>query len=118
MELIEVLLSHAPEYLHDWRPWFFILITVVLNFWVVDLVRPRTREKAVWLVRGSSIFLCVGLSLVLSWLEGSSYNRITLFSAACLGITTPFLYKSVHSILYSYRPTLFTSCGHDRRKGR
>jgi len=96
---IESFIAYFLAYLSDWKPWVLVLMTVMLNFWVLDAIKPKTIDARKWTVRISSIVLCLALGAIMF-----EQTRIAIISEVFLGIATPFIFKSAHAVLIAFRP--------------
>ena len=91
-------------YLADWKPWVLVAVAIMLNFWVLDLVNPKTAAGRRWTIRISSIIICVAVGIIL--FEQSKY---VLISEVLIGVATPFLYRIGHGFLKWAKPGLAQS---------
>lgn len=91
-------------YLADWKPWVLVAVAIMLNFWVLDLVKPKTAAGRRWTIRISSIAICVIVGAIL--FEQSKY---VLISEVLIGVATPFLYRIGHGLLMWAKPGLAKS---------
>jgi len=96
---IESFVAYFLAYLSDWKPWVLVIMTIMLNFWVLDAIKPKTIEARKWTVRISSILICLALGFILF-----EQTRIAVISEIFIGIATPFLFKSAHALLLAFRP--------------
>ncbi len=91
-------------YLADWKPWVLVLVTIMLNFWVVDLVRPKTAYARKWVIRISSVAICLGFGAIMF-----EQTRIAVISEIIIGIATPFIYKICHGLMVYFKPGMAKS---------
>ena len=91
-------------YLADWKPWALVVLTIMLNFWVLDIIKPKTAEARKWTIRISSIVICLVIGFIL--FEQTKY---AIISEICIGIATPYIFKIGHGILMWAKPGLAKS---------
>ena len=60
-------------YLTDWKPWVLVMLTIMLNFWVLDILKPKTVDGKKWTIRISSVVLCLVIGSIL--FEQNKYAR-------------------------------------------
>jgi len=88
-------------YLADWKPWVLVMVTIMLNFWVIDLINPKTAAGRRWTIRVSSVVICLFVGFIL--FEQTKY---AIISEVLIGVATPFIYRIGHGILVWARPGL------------